>query len=202
MPQKYIADMACVSENIVIGWCNRIRKAISQYFELNPLVLGKHHPVQIDESLFGGKSKYRRGGHARHTQVWVFGIIEENTKLCYMCTVDDRKQKTLLPIISRRVHAGATIKSDEWSSYKILGECGFAHLTVNHSVGFVKDRVHTQLVESLWSQVKSIIRLKRGIRASHLQGYLDYYSFMRLAMYLNVPFCELFLRLIQIKNPI
>jgi len=200
IPQKYIADLAGVSENTMVDWGINIRKTISRYLTENPLVLGKRFPVQIDESLFGGKCKFHRGDHARHEQTWVFGIIEEKTNLCFMCAVDDRKKLTLLPLIQSHIHADSTVKSDEWPSYRTLDMQGFEHLTVNHSVGFVQEGVHTQLVESLWAQVKSIIKVKRGTRAEYLQGYLDYYCFIRLAEFLKIPPFEMFLRLIQVEK--
>ena len=83
-----------------------------------------------------------------------------------MCIVDDRTKATLLPIIAQHIYPGATVKSDEWSSYWSLEAMGFQHLTVNHKLAFVTcSGIHTQLVESLWSQVKSILKVKRGTQA-------------------------------------
>ena len=110
-----------------------------------------------------------------------------------MITVDDRGERTLLPLIKRFIHPGATVKSDEWSSYKSLDREGFVHLSVNHSVCFVTENcIHTQLIESLWSQVKAILKVKRGTRTEMLQDYLDYFSFIHLAKYMRISVTEMF----------
>ena len=58
---KYISEIVAISEHSIVDWGNLIRERISHYFLENPLVLGENSPVQIDESLFGGKRKYNRG---------------------------------------------------------------------------------------------------------------------------------------------
>ena len=76
---------------------------------------------------------------------------------------------------------------------------GFNHLTVNHSVSFVSvDGVHTQQIESVWSQVKSSLKLKRGTTKGHLAGYLDLYSFLCDARHQGKLPVEFFLELIQV----
>jgi ISXO2-like transposase domain len=193
MLSKYIADIAGIDEGTVVDWGNYIREAISQYFLDHPLFLGQNHPVQIDESLFGGRCKYHRGDHGKHTQSWVFGMIEEVSGLNVLWMVDDRKRLTLTRLIRSHITIGATVKSDGWASYAALDEEGYKHLTVNHSVKFVSDSgVHTQLIESLWSQVKSVLKAKRGTRKHFLAGYLDLYSFASLAKSENKTTLELF----------
>jgi hypothetical protein len=199
MLQKDIADIAGTTEQTMVDWGNYIRESISHYFLKNPLVLGGRYSVQIDESLFGGKCKYHRGDHAIHQQSWVFGIIEESTNLNVMWLVDDRTRSTLFPIIKEHITPGSTIKSDEWPAYLTLEAEGFEHLTVNHSIEFVSDKgVHTQLVESLWSQIKSILKIKRGTQTDLLPGYLDFYSFVSLANHRRLPVLDLFLSIIQV----
>jgi hypothetical protein len=112
------------------------RDNIKLFFK-NPLVLGANSPVQIDESMFGGKCKYHRGDHAKHQQSWVFGIVEESTRLCVFWAVDKRNSSTLTNIIKQHVVKGAIIKSDQWSAYSTLETEGYKHLTVNHSVQFI-----------------------------------------------------------------
>jgi transposase len=168
---------------------------------VNPLKLGGDHSVQIDESLFGGKMKYFRGDHFKHVQSWVFGLIEETTGRCVFWLVDDRKKGTLLPIIREHIIPGSTIKSDQYSPYLTLGEEGFSHFMVNHSREFVTSSgIHTQLIESTWSQIKSIIKVKRGTVAEHLPGILDYYSFICLAEHNKKSRLDSFFELIQANN--
>lgn len=194
MLSKDIADIVGIEEHTMVNWSNFVRESISHYFLEEPLKLGREHPVQIDESLFGGRCKYHRGDHATHTQSWVFGMVEEVTGLNVLWTVDDRRRKTLFSIIKDHIHDGAIIKSDEWAAYKSLDEHGYQHLAVNHSLGFISaEGVHTQLIEGLWSQVKSILKIRRGTQASYLPGYLDLYSFRSLAKHSSKTPFRLFL---------
>jgi hypothetical protein len=201
MFSKYVADIAGTTEQTLCDWGNFIRETISHYFLENPIVLGDRHAVQIDESLFGGKRKYHRGNHNIHEQSWVFGMVEEATNLNVMWLVENRTRGALLSIIKDHIKPGSTIKSDEWASYSTLTREGFEHLTVNHSVHYVSDEgVHTQLVESLWSQVKSVLKIKRGTQVQHLAGYLDYHSFLSLAKHRGLTAFDMFLELIQVRK--
>ena len=59
--------------------------------------------------------------------------IENSVFTC----VDDRSAATLIPIILRWIKPGTTIISDSWKAYSSLGQSGYTHLTVNHSLNFV-----------------------------------------------------------------
>jgi transposase-like protein len=196
---KDMADITDVHENMLVDWGNYVRESISSYFLKHPLILGTREPVQIDESMFGGRCKYHKGNHGQHKKSWVFGIIEEKSNLNVMWMVDNQTKETLVPLINAHIAPGATIKSDLWSSYCGLKESGFKHLTVNHSVEFVSSSgIHMQLIENLWSQVKSLLKAKRGTQYQLLQGYLDYYSFKCLAKNENRTMFDRFLDIIQV----
>ena len=82
-----------------------------------------------------------------------------------------------------------------------MNQQGYNHLTINHSVEFVtNDGVHTQLIESLWSQVKSMLKVKRGTRKHHLPGYLDLYSFQCDCKHININIVDAFIDLIQVDE--
>lgn len=179
MLSKDIAEICGVSKQAMVDWGRYIREAVSHYFLVNPVVLGRgEHSVQIDESLFGGRRKYNRGDHHKHFKSWVFGMIEEGTGRNVLWMVKRRDKRTLHNLVQQHIANGATIKSDKWAAYGGLGRKGFRHLTVNHSISFVSEEgIHTQLIESCWSQVKASLKLKRGTRKDDLAGYLDLYSF-------------------------
>jgi transposase len=195
----YLSEILEVSKQALVDWGNYIRETISSYYTKNPLMLGGENAVQIDESLFGGKRKYHRGNHHIHEKSWVFGMVEENTARCVFWAVERRGAPTLENIIAQHILPGSTIKSDEWGAYQKLGALGFNHLTVNRSVCFVSQQgVHTQLIESCWSQLKYIFKMKRGTSAQHLAGYLDLYSFICDARHQARTPIDLFIDLIQV----
>jgi hypothetical protein len=198
MPRSYFAEIIDVGEKSITQWCAFIRESISHYFLEHPIVFDLSHPVQIDESLFGGRRKFNRGDHQKHKKGWVFGMVQERTNRCVFWMVKRRDRKTLVSIIEDHVTKGATVKSDEWGAYKCLGRKNYNHLTVNHSLNFVcENGVHTQLIESCWSQLKSLLSAKRGTRKDDLPGYLDLYSFKCEASYEKKSSLDKFVELIQ-----
>ena len=93
--------------------------------------------VEIDESLFGRKTKYHRGAK-RGTNVWIFGIVECDTNRLILYPVENRKRETLIPIIKRHVAPNTQIFSDGFSAYGNLNQEGFQHFVVNHKQNFVQ----------------------------------------------------------------
>jgi transposase-like protein len=67
----------------------------------------------------------------------------------------------------------ATVYTDEFKAYALLGR-KFDHHIIDHTVGYVNERVHTNTIENFWSL------LKRGLRGTyvsvepyHLSRYVD-----------------------------
>ena len=138
---------------------------------------GKGAEVEIDESKFG-KRKYHKG-HPVEGQ-WVFGGIQRKTGDCFLVAVENRTRKTLLAIIKKYIKRETTIHSDCWKAYDVLGEEGYNHLKVNHSVNFVdpKTGCHTNTVESMWRHAKSRLPVYNR-RKKNFAGYLAKFMFLK-----------------------
>jgi len=54
----------------------------------------------------------------------------------------------------RFVKAGSRVQTDEASNFKLLTENCYDHESVDHSEEYVRGDVHTNSIESFWSQVK------------------------------------------------
>lgn len=82
--------------------------------------------------------------------------------------VDRRDAATLLPIIQRCALPGTEVHSDDWGTYRRLQLLPNVnrHRVVVHAHNFVDPRtgVHTQKVESAWSQLKLGQKRRKGLR--------------------------------------
>lgn len=139
--------------------------------------------VEIDESLFGKKAKYHRGRHYKN--VWVFGMVERQTRKLSMHVVGDRRKTTLMPILEKHVDKRAKIFHDDWASYRDLESYGYDHATVNHSKEFVSpDGTCTNTIEGIWGLIKSRIKKMHGIsNPNQTQDYLDEFVYRYMNRY-------------------
>ena len=138
-------------------------------FENRQRLGGPGKVVQTDESKIG-KRKYHRG-HVVEGQ-WVFGVIEEDSRKCFIVTVEDRSEKTLLKHIQEWIEPGTTIVSDCWKAYSSLSKYGYIHKTVNHSVEFASPEGYdTNKQEGHWRQMKVHLS-SHGRKKKHYSSYL------------------------------
>ena len=83
-----------------------------------------HGEVEVDESLFGRRTKYHKGD-PRGMKAWIFGIVERSTNRLQVYPVETRDADTLMSIIKDNVATGSTIYTDGWSAYSGLQAAGF-----------------------------------------------------------------------------
>ena len=139
---------------------------------------GKDIVVEIDESKFG-KVKYWQGHHV--DGVWVVGGVEKTPeRRLFMVVVDDKTAPTLEKIILDHVESGSIFHTDCWKGYSNVGNLGFTHNTVNHSL-FYKDPVtgvHTNSIEGTLSAVKRTIPVRNCTRHD-IENWLIKFIWMR-----------------------
>lgn len=96
----------------------------------------------------------------------------------YFQVVPRRYRATLNPILQRVLLPGSEVHSDDWAAYRNLPRHVpnvSVHRVVVHKDHFVDPRtgIHTQEVESTWSQLKYHVKRERGIRRLDLQDFLN-----------------------------
>jgi len=129
--------------------------------------------VEVDETLIGGLGEnMHRVRHAaegidrgnRNKQTVVGARERGEGGRVRAKVVKDRKKRTLLPFVQDNVIPGATVYTDESSSYLDLRWEGFKHAAVNHQKReYVRGVVTTNGIENFWSL------LKRGIKGTYVQ---------------------------------
>lgn len=157
--------------------------------------------VEIDESKFG-KRKYHRG-HRVEGQ-WVFGGIERESGKCFLVPVEKRDRETLIPIIKKHILPGTTIMSDCWRPYDVLGQEGYNHLKVNHSIEYVDSTTGacTNRIESTWRAAKHSYEVA-GRRKYFFAGYLAKYMFFKRVHMENLdPYVEFLKSAGRLYNPL
>ena len=80
-----------------------------------------------------------------------------------------------------RCAVNTNVISDVWKAYLHLGEAGFRHEVVNHSLEFVDQDTgaHTQTVEGAWGMCKLEINTHKGIQKEQLPTFLHRWCFRR-----------------------
>ncbi|XP_041472594.1 uncharacterized protein LOC121421858 [Lytechinus variegatus] len=162
-------------KNSAVDWANFLRDHCRKfvhdlYYELGEKLRGE---VEIDESLFGRRTKYHRGDPRNGRKIY-----QQDCTL----PVERRDENTLLPLIERHVEKGSTIYSDGWRAYYRLNEIGYRHFTVEHSDTFVQKyrdtttgeatTVHTNTIEGAWKSGKDHFRRMNGCKASTFESHL------------------------------
>lgn len=169
---KVLCDQLNIGSNTFVDWSSFVREVCVEWTIKNSEQIGGQGIiVEIDEAKFG-RRKYNRGRIVEGQ--WVFGGVErENKHHQFLVPVAARNKDTLLALIIRHIRPGSVIYSDCWKAYECLGEEGFTHLTVNHSLNFVDPETgaHTQNIERLWRDVRGVVP-KYGRREKHFVGYL------------------------------
>jgi len=176
-----IARLTSVSEPTVIRALSEPRticcnKVLNAGIKLGGL--GK--TVEIDESKFGAKRKYKRGRVSEGP--WVFGVVERGSQKVLLFRVPDRTRETLVHrLITTHIRPGTVIYSDQFTPYIPLNQLGYIHLSVNHSKNFVDpdSGAHTNTIEGVWALVKKKLKWMCGTLYEYIPSYLDEFTWFR-----------------------
>ena len=144
--------------------------------------------VEMDESYFGGKDKWKHDSKRPHkgtggvSKTPVMGMVQRGdsgTGKVVAKVVDGTGKRHLMPQATKHVLPPTIVYTDESYSYRDLRSLGYEHDTVNHGTGvYVSGNVHTNTIEGFWSTMKrGIGGVYHSVSAENLQAYLDEYAF-------------------------
>lgn len=137
--------------------------------------------VEVNETYMGGKRKGSRGRPLMgdRLKVPVVGIVQRNG-LAVARHVKNVKAKTLDRLTNEHVTPGSMVYTDEFAAYNTLSKGKrYQHRRIKHGLGvYVKNDIHTNSVEGLWSLIKrGIGGVYHHVDPHYLQSYLDEFCF-------------------------
>lgn len=192
LSHKTISDWISFSREVVIDW----------WFENSEQIGGVGEVVEIDEAKLG--KRYSNKGRQIKNGQWILGgVLRSNRRKVFIEAVEKRTAKVMIPIIRKWVAPGTLIITDMWRSYNRLNQFKYKHKSVNHSLTFVDrsdPRVHTQIVERMWREVRNGIP-RFGARKKYLFDYLAEFTFKRAYPNISERIHQFFLSAAHLYKP-
>lgn len=113
----------------------------------------------------------------KENQKIVMGMVERNGRV-KIFPVLDRTADSLCGPHKLHVEAGSIVMTDSHASYGGLSY-SYTHHWVNHSAGeFKRNHIWTNTIESVWSQLKGIIRtIHHGVKQKYIFDYCSLFAF-------------------------
>jgi transposase-like protein len=177
--QKYGASALGLQRVLGLGsyhtawaWLHRLRRAM-----VRPGRDRLHGVVQVDETFWGSEQAGKRGRGAAGKTLILVAVEHTGRKLgrLRLLRIPDAAGETLIPAVQDLVAPGSTVETDGWAGYGGLAKSGYQHQVLR-----------AEVTEDLLPQVHLVVALVKrwllgthqgGIQVSHLDYYLDEYTF-------------------------
>ena len=162
--------------------------------------IGAKWPVELDETLVGGRTKGE--GRGRHHKVWVAGAVEVRTLMkgeplpypeplgppkkrrvyagrLRMRLIPERRTRYLEPFTTENVTKGATIRTDGFTGYDGLIKLGYSHeVNIPPEDAPPDAEVRLPMIHLMFSNLKTwLLGTHHGVSNQHLQAYLNEFVF-------------------------
>ena len=154
--------------------------------------IGAQYPVEVDETLVGGRTKGE--GRGVHHKATVVGAIEvrpralgadgkKRKKALYagrlrLRLVPNRGATTLTGFVQENVVKGAVVRTDGWDGYDGLAKLGYAHEPMVLDGDGKKTDGHLPMIHIAFSNLKTwLLGTHHGVSQQHLQAYLNEFVF-------------------------
>jgi len=162
-------------------------------------LIGGEYPVEVDETLVGGRT--RGEGRGVHHKATVVGAVEVRTKKegegskananhskgtpvkrqiyagrLRLRIIENRTAEVLQGFIRENISEGSTVRTDGLKSYGNLQ--GFLHMPMVMGGDSSKQDEHLPLIHLIFSNVKAwLLGIHHGVSQQHLQAYLNEFTF-------------------------
>lgn len=149
--------------------CHRIRSAMETVDKRLDGI------VEVDETYLGGEKRGVGRGNYQKFMTVIVGAAERDGEI-RLRIAPDRRGPSLQGFVRDTVSPDAeAVYTDDWVSYRALGDLGYEHEMVNHRTDeWVRGDVHTNTVEGVWSLFKrSVVGSYHHMSVKHLPAYLD-----------------------------
>jgi hypothetical protein len=114
--------------------------------------------------------------------LWLVGGIEEGREgRCFLRIVPNRRRETMTNVLRLNILPNSILVTDGHPSYPgAANDLNFDHIIVNHSEGFTNsDGDHTNLIENLWSHLKTLMRGRHGILYENWNDFVAEFIFRK-----------------------
>src|SRR3984893_2119257 len=150
-----------------------LEKTISGYVEADETFIGgKLINMHLDKQTRLRMGKKRTGGF--EGKAVVMGLLERHTKQWRVKVLPNTRSHHIRENVASNVEKRSMVYSDSLQSYRSLPKDGFAHEFIDHAEAYVRDNVHTNGLENLWSLFKRSLKgTYISVEPFHLQAYAD-----------------------------
>ena len=141
--------------------------------------------VECDETWIGGnalnmhhdkRERFKMKGGRRDHKTAVLGMVERKGRVRARI-IPKARMKYMLPIVQETVEEGSNLYTDNATAYE-LAYVNYVHETVNHSIEYVRENIHTNSIENFWSLLKRTIKgTYISVSPLHLQKYVEEQTF-------------------------
>ena len=177
--QKYGASALGLQRVLGLGsyhtawaWLHRLRRAM-----VRPGRDRLQGMVQVDETFWGSEKSGKRGRGAAGKTLILVAVEHTARKLgrLRLLRIPDAAGETLIPAVKELVAPGSIVETDGWAGYGGLAKAGYQPQVLR-----------AEATEDLLPQVHLVVALMKrwllgthqgGIQVSHLDYYLDEYTF-------------------------
>lgn len=146
---------------------------------------GLGYKVQVDESVICRRGTIRNptstSDEIRDTTWIIGGIDNTDDKNIFIVVAPNRRSETIQNILFENVDCRSHLLTDGYPSYpRAASTLGLLHSVVDHSQGFTNSEgEHTNGIEGVWSDLKSKMRARNGVRRVEIEDFLVEFQFKK-----------------------